>query len=75
MKDTASEKVKNEIKESINILDEQDAYPRRPRSKYAGEMMQTERLQEPILTVRRHLKGITKCFIRQYEMTRRKQKK
>ena len=44
MKDTASEKVKNEIKESINILDEQDAYPRRPRSKYAGEMMQTERL-------------------------------
>ena len=37
-------KVKNEIKESINILDEQDAHPRRPRSKYAGEMMQTERL-------------------------------
>lgn len=27
MKDTASEKVKNEIKESINILDEQDAHP------------------------------------------------
>ena len=44
MKDTTSEKVKNEIKESINVLDEQDAHPRRPRSKYAGEMMQTERL-------------------------------
>ena len=39
-----SEKVKNEIKESINVLDEQDAHPRRPRLKYAGEMMQTERL-------------------------------
>ena len=44
MKDTTSEKVKNEIKESINVLDEQDAHPRRPRLKYAGEMMQTERL-------------------------------
>ena len=44
MKDTTSEKVKNEIKESINELDEQDAHPRRPKSKYAGEMMQTERL-------------------------------
>ena len=44
MKDTTSEKVKNEIKESINVLDEQDAHPRRPKPKYAGEMMQTERL-------------------------------
>lgn len=44
MKDTTSEKVKNEIKESINVLDEQDAHQRRPKSKYAGEMMQTERL-------------------------------
>ena len=26
----ASKKVKNEIKESISILDEQDAHPRRP---------------------------------------------
>ena len=31
MKDTTSEKVKNEIKEPINVLDEQDAHPRRPR--------------------------------------------
>ncbi|MGN8960776.1 ISNCY family transposase, partial [Catenibacterium mitsuokai] len=42
MNDTASEKVRNEIKESINILDEQDAHPRRPRSKYAGEMIQMD---------------------------------
>lgn len=44
MKDTTSEKVKNEIKKSINVLDEQDAHPRRLRLKYAGEMIQTERL-------------------------------
>lgn len=42
MKDTASEKVKNEIKESLNMLDERDAHPRRPRSKYAGEMIQMD---------------------------------
>lgn len=42
MNDTASEKVRNEIKEAINILDEQDAHPRRPRSKYAGEMIQMD---------------------------------
>ena len=42
LKDTASEKVRNEIKESISILDEQDAHPRRPRSKYAGEMIQMD---------------------------------
>ncbi len=42
MNDTASEKVRNEIKESISILDEQDAHPRRPRSKYAGEMIQMD---------------------------------
>ncbi len=42
LKDTASEKVRNEIKESIGILDEQDAHPRRPRSKYAGEMIQMD---------------------------------
>ncbi len=42
LKDTASEKVRNEIKESISMLDEQDAHPRRPRSKYAGEMIQMD---------------------------------
>ena len=42
LKDTASEKARNEIKESIIILDEQDAHPRRPRSKYAGEMIQMD---------------------------------
>ena len=42
MNDTASEKVRNQIKESISILDEQDAHPRRPRSKYNGEMIQMD---------------------------------
>ncbi len=42
MNDTDSEKVRNEIKESIIILDEQDADPIRNRSKYAGEMIQMD---------------------------------
>lgn len=37
-----SKKVQNEIKESITLLDEHDAHPRRPRSKYAGEMIQMD---------------------------------
>ncbi len=34
--------MKNEIKESIIMLDEKDAHPRRPRSKYAGKMIQMD---------------------------------
>lgn len=37
-----SVKVKNEIKEAISILDSKDAHPRRPRCKYAGEMIQMD---------------------------------
>lgn len=37
-----SNKVKNSIKESIALIDEKDAHPRRPRSKYAGEMIQMD---------------------------------
>lgn len=39
---TKSEKVKNEIKEAISILDSKEAHPRRPRCKYAGEMIQMD---------------------------------
>lgn len=37
-----SNKVKNSIKESIALIDEKNAHPRRPRSKYAGEMIQMD---------------------------------
>lgn len=37
-----SEKVKNEIKESIAIIDSKDAHPKRPRSKFMGEMIQMD---------------------------------
>ena len=37
-----SNKVKNNIKESIALIDEKDAHPRRPRSKYTGEMIQMD---------------------------------
>ena len=42
MDNSKSKKVKNEIKESITLIDEHDAHPRRPRSKYAGEMIQMD---------------------------------
>ena len=42
MNSSKSKKVKNEIKESITLIDEHDAHPRRPRSKYAGEMIQMD---------------------------------
>ena len=42
MNNSKSKKVKNEIKESITLIDEHDAHPRRPRSKYAGEMIQMD---------------------------------
>lgn len=40
--ETKSEKMKNEIKEAISILDSKEAHPRRPRCKYAGEMIQMD---------------------------------
>ena len=42
LNNTKSEKNKNNIKESLEILDSKDAHPRRPRSKYAGEMIQMD---------------------------------
>lgn len=39
---TKSEKVKNEIKESIAIIDSKDAHPTRSRSKFSGEMIQMD---------------------------------
>lgn len=39
---THSQKVKNDIKESIAILDSHEAHPRRPRCQYAGEMIQMD---------------------------------
>lgn len=42
MNNSKSQKVKDEIKESIALIDEHDAHPRRPRSKYAGEMIQMD---------------------------------
>lgn len=39
---TKSEKVKNEIKESISIIDSKEAHPKRPRSKFIGEMIQMD---------------------------------
>ncbi|WP_044600247.1 ISNCY family transposase, partial [Candidatus Stoquefichus massiliensis] len=38
----SSEKIKNNIREAIAIIDSQDAHPRRPRCKYAGEMIQMD---------------------------------
>lgn len=35
-----SKKIKNNIKDSIASIDEKDAHPRRPRSKYSGEIIQ-----------------------------------
>lgn len=37
-----SEKVKNEMKEAMLILDSVEAHPRRPRCKYMGEMIQMD---------------------------------
>lgn len=42
MKNSKSKKVKNDLKDSIALIDENDAHPRRPRSKYAGEMIQMD---------------------------------
>ena len=42
MKNSKSKKVKNDLKDSISLIDENDAHPRRPRSKYAGEMIQMD---------------------------------
>lgn len=42
MKNSKSKKVKNDLKNSIALIDENDAHPRRPRSKYAGEMIQMD---------------------------------
>ena len=39
---TKSEKIKNEIKASIAIIDSSSAHPRRPRCKYMGEMIQMD---------------------------------
>lgn len=39
---SSSNKIKNSIKESIALIDEKDAHPRRPRSKYTGEMIQMD---------------------------------
>ncbi|MGX8850854.1 ISNCY family transposase, partial [Amedibacillus sp. YH-ame10] len=39
---TKSEKVKNEIKEAIAVIDSKDAHPTRSRSKYMGEMIQMD---------------------------------
>lgn len=41
-KNTSSNKVKNDIKQTLEILDSKDAHPRRPRSKYFGEMIQMD---------------------------------
>lgn len=37
-----SKKASNSIKEAICMIDEEDAHPRRPRSKYMGEMIQMD---------------------------------
>lgn len=42
MKNSKSKKVKNDLKDSISLIDENVAHPRRPRSKYAGEMIQMD---------------------------------
>lgn len=42
MNNSKSKKIKNDIKDSIALIDEKDAHPRRPRSKYVGEMIQMD---------------------------------
>lgn len=42
LNNTASEKIKNDIKETLEVLDSKEAHPRRSRSKYAGEMIQMD---------------------------------
>ena len=42
MNNSKSKKIKNDIKDSIAPIDEKDAHPRRPRSKYVGEMIQMD---------------------------------
>ena len=42
MKNSKYKKIKNDIKNSIALIDEKDAHPRRPRSKYVGEMIQMD---------------------------------
>lgn len=42
MNNSKSKKIKNDIKNSISLIDEKDAHPRRPRSKYVGEMIQMD---------------------------------
>lgn len=42
LNNTNSKKIQNEIKEAIAIVDEKNAHPRRPRSKYMGEMIQMD---------------------------------
>ena len=37
-----SKKVQNDIKETLALIDEKDAHPRRPRCKYMGEMIQMD---------------------------------
>ncbi len=39
---TQSNKIKNDIKEAISIIDSSQAHPTRPRCKYAGEMIQMD---------------------------------
>lgn len=39
---SSSEKARNTIKEAIAIIDSDEAHPRRPRCKYAGEMIQMD---------------------------------
>lgn len=42
LNNTHSQNIKNEIKETIAILDSKEAHPKRPRCKYAGEMIQMD---------------------------------
>lgn len=42
LNNSSSEKVRNTIKEAIAIIDSDEAHPRRPRCKYAGEMIQMD---------------------------------
>lgn len=38
----SSKKIQNDLKEAIEIIDSDDAHPRRPRCKYFGEMIQMD---------------------------------
>lgn len=42
LENSSSKKVQNEIKETIALIDEKEAHPRRPRCKYMGEMIQMD---------------------------------